>query len=100
MSATQVVTVPVTQSTYERLQRRADEQRRSVTDVLDDVVRQIDIADERRRESFRRMGEAMFRMQEESIRNGNSEMTMDEINEEIALARREAAEAEIARQAR
>ena len=34
-------------------------------------------------------GEALKRIREESVRNGVSEMTMEEINAEIALARKE-----------
>jgi alkanesulfonate monooxygenase SsuD/methylene tetrahydromethanopterin reductase-like flavin-dependent oxidoreductase (luciferase family) len=92
MSATQVVTVPVTQATYERLSRRASQEGRSVAEVLEDTVAEADRLAEERRVAFQRMGEAIRSLQDQSIINGTSNMTMDEINEEIALMHREQAE--------
>jgi predicted transcriptional regulator len=86
MSVATVVEVPISQTVYQRLKRRAEEENRDVTDVIEEAL----IDSEERREAFRRMGEAMERSQAAAILNGTSEMTMEEINEEIALARREA----------
>jgi hypothetical protein len=93
MSTATVVTVPIPQATYDRLSRRASEENRSVPEVLVETINEA----EDRREAFRRMGAAIAYLQEQSIVNGTSEMTMDEINEEIALYHREKAEAEALR---
>jgi len=87
MSTNGLVEVRISQSSYERLTEQANRENRSVTDLVEESLRQA----EERREAFRRMGEAMAAMQQEAVRNGTSNMTMDEINEEIAAARREMA---------
>jgi hypothetical protein len=86
-----MVEVPIPQTVYQQLKRRADEENRNVTDVIEESL----LDSEQRREAFRRMGEAIERSQAAAILNGTSEMTMDEINEEIALARRERPEADL-----
>jgi len=91
MSAIVVVTVPVTQPTYERLSRRAAEEGRTVAEVLEDTIQEAERFAAERTEAFRRMGEAVKSLQEEAILNGTSTMTMDEINEEIMLMHREQA---------
>jgi predicted CopG family antitoxin len=85
MSVATVVEVPISQTVYQRLKRRAEEEKRDVTDVIEEALTDA----EDRREAFHRMGEAIKSLQEQSVINGTSEMTMDEINEEIALMHRE-----------
>jgi predicted CopG family antitoxin len=88
MSATAEITVSVSQATYERLKQRAEEEKCSIAEVLEEDLE----LGEKRSEAFRRMGEAIARSQAAAILNGTSEMTMEQINEEIDAARREAAE--------
>ena len=80
-------TVPITQAAYAILSDRAKEEGLTVSEVLEETIREP----VERREAFRRMGEAIKSLQEQSVINGTSEMTMDEINEEIELMHRERA---------
>jgi predicted CopG family antitoxin len=88
MSEQTLIEVPVTRTVFDQLVHVAKTENRSVSEIIGDLV-----IESERREVMRRSGEAMRRLQEESVRNGTSTMTMDEINDEIAVARREMASA-------
>ena len=87
MSTATAVTVPITQAAYAILSDRAKEEGLTVSEVLEETIREA----AERREVFRRMREAMEQSQAAAVLNGTSTMTMDEINEEIELMHRERA---------
>ncbi len=89
--ATSILSVPVSQATYDRLATRAASEGRTIAEVLEDTILAAERAATERCEDFRRMGEAVKFLQEQSVLNGTSDMTMDEINEEIAAMHREQA---------
>lgn len=88
MSEQLLIEVPVTQTVFNQLLQFAKAEDRSVSEIIEDLV-----LDYERREAMRRSAEAMRRLQEEAVRNGTAGMTMDEVNEEIAAARKETANA-------
>jgi hypothetical protein len=89
VSTSGLVEVRISQSSYERLRQYASRENRSITELVEESIQQA----EERREAMRRSADAMRSLQEEAARNGTASMTMDEINEEIAAARREMASA-------
>jgi predicted CopG family antitoxin len=86
MSEQLLIEVPVTQTVFNQLLQFAKAEDRSVSEIIEDLV-----LDYERREAMRRSAEAMRRLQEEAVRNGTAGMTMDEVNEEIAAARKDMA---------
>jgi hypothetical protein len=84
MSEQALIEVPVTQTVFDQLVQFAKAEDRSVSEIIEVLV-----FDYERREVMRRSAEAMRRLQEEARRNGTAGMTLDEINQEIAAARKE-----------
>ncbi len=78
------IAVPISKTAYDQLVTLAKEHNRTVMEVVEDAIRAYDV-----REAFRQSAKAMKSIQEEATRNGTSTMTLEDINEEIAAARRE-----------
>jgi hypothetical protein len=69
--------------------RLAKKQNRTMSELMREALRVYETEELNRAESFRRMGELVASIQEDSKRNGTDKLTMDEINQEIAAVRRE-----------
>jgi hypothetical protein len=79
------ITVEISPLAYQLLEQFAADEKRPATAIVEDSLRMY----AERVEAFRRMEEAMKRSHELARENGTSEMTMDEINLEIATYRAE-----------
>jgi hypothetical protein len=81
---------------FNELAAIAEERNRSIDRVIGDLVWTYKSERLARKGVYERMGQLISEIQQQSVLNGTSEMTMDEIDEEIAAARREAALAKTA----
>jgi hypothetical protein len=87
MADQSLVEVPITRTSFDLLVQLAAERNRSAAEVIQDAL----LREKEFRDVMRRSAEALASMQEESERNGNCNMTLEEIDEEIAATRREMA---------
>jgi hypothetical protein len=85
MAEQTVVTVEISPETYQLLKGFVQSESRPATSILEDSIRLY----AERIQAFERMEEAMKRAQQRAIENGTSEMTMEEIDLEIATYRAE-----------
>lgn len=99
MRTTKVISISLPEAQYKKAVRLAKKQNRTMSELMREALRVYETEELRRAEGFRRMSEIVASIQEDSIRNGTDKMTMDEINEEIAAARREIREREMAKSA-
>lgn len=89
MRTTKVISISLPEAQYKKAVRLARKQNRTMSELMREALRVYEAEELRRAEAARRFGEAMRAIQEQSAINGTDKMTMDEINEEIAAARRE-----------
>jgi predicted transcriptional regulator len=80
-----VTTVEVSSSAYQLLEQLAASEQRAISAIIEDSLRMYG----ERVVAFRRMEEALKRAHELASENGTSEMSMDDINVEIATYRAE-----------
>lgn len=89
MRTTKVLSISLPEAQYKKAVRLAKKQNRTMSELMREALRVYESEEQRRAEAFRRMSEIVSSIHEDSIRNGTDKMTMEEINEEIAAARRE-----------
>lgn len=99
MRTTKVISISLPEAQYKKAVRLAKKQNRTMSELMREALRTYESVELRRAEGFRRLREVVASMQEDSKRNGTDKMTMDEINEEIAAARREIRERKMAKSA-
>jgi len=92
MRTTKVISFSLPEAQYKKAVRLAKKENRTMSELLREALRIYEAENQRRNEAFRQMGEALVSMQKDAVKRGLDKMTMDEINEEIAAARREARE--------
>ncbi len=81
---------------YDELAAIAQEQNKPIARVIADLAWAYKSERLEREGVYARMQQLISEIHEDSVRNGTSNMTMEEIDEEIAAARREAALAKTA----
>ena len=91
MRTTKVISISLPEAQYKKAVRLAKKQNRTMSELMREALRAYETEELRRAAAFRRMGELVASIQADSVRNGTDKITMDEINEEIAAARRERA---------
>lgn len=89
MRTTKVISVSLPEAQYKKAVRLAKKENRTMSELMREALRAYEAEKQRRDEAFRRMGEAIEHMRAEAVKRGLDKMTMDEINEEIAAARKE-----------
>jgi predicted transcriptional regulator len=99
MRTTKVISISLSEAQYKKAVKLAKKQNRTMSELMREALRSYEAEQQRRAEAFRKMGEAIASMQAESVKRGLDKMTMDEINEEIAAARREMRQARLGRTA-
>lgn len=92
MRTTKVISISLPEAQYKKAVRLAKKQNRTMSELMREALRVYETEELRRAEAARQFGEAVKAIQKQSIINGTDKMTMDEINDEIAAARREARE--------
>jgi predicted transcriptional regulator len=89
MRTTKVISISLPEAQYKKAVRLAKKQNRTMSELMREAFRVYETEELRRAEAFRRMGSAVAAIQRASVLNGTDKMTMEEIDEEIAAARRE-----------
>jgi predicted DNA-binding protein len=89
MRTTKVISISLPEAQYKKAVRLAKKQNRTMSALMREALRVYETEELRRAEAARRFGEALNVIQEQSAINGADKMTMGEINQEIAAARRE-----------
>lgn len=89
MRTTKVISISLPEAQYKKAVRLAKKENRTMSELMREALRVYESEEQRRAEAFRRMGEIIASIQQDSVRNGTDKMTMEEIDEEIAAARRE-----------
>jgi len=89
MRTTKVISISLPEAQYKKAVRLAKKQNRTMSELMREALRVYETEELNRAEATRRFGEAVRAIQEQSVANGTDKMTMDEINEEIAAARRQ-----------
>jgi hypothetical protein len=86
METEELVSISITKSAFEAIGAAAAMRKRSIPQALDDLLAERTAM---REQMFQRAEEAMKRSQQQAMLDGTSEMTIEEIIEEIAQGRRE-----------
>jgi predicted transcriptional regulator len=89
MRTTKVISISLPEAQYKKAVRLAKKQNRTMSELMREALRVYETEELRRADAFRRFGEVVRAIQKQSVINGTDKMTMDEIDEEIAAARRE-----------
>ncbi len=89
MRTTKVISISLPEAQYKKAVRLAKKQNRTMSELMREALRAYETEELRRAEGLRRMSEIVTSIQGDSVINGTDKMTMDEIDEEIAAARRE-----------
>lgn len=89
MRTTKVISISLPEAQYKKAVRLAKKENRTMSELMREALRVYESEELRRAEAFKRMSEVVASIQADSERNGTDKMTMDEIDAEIAAARRE-----------
>lgn len=89
MRTTKVISISLPEAQYKKAVRLAKKENRTMSELMREALRVYESEELRRAEAFKRMSEVVASIQADSVRNGTDKMTMDEIDAEIAAARRE-----------
>ena len=90
MRTTKVISISLPEAQYKKAVRLAKKENRTMSELMREALRVYENEELRRAEAARRFGEAVRSTQKQSVINGTDKMTMEEIDEEIAAARRAA----------
>lgn len=89
MRTTKVLSISLPEAQYKKAVRLAKKQNRTMSELMREALRVYESEEQRRAEAARHFGEAVRASQRQSVINGTDKITIEEINEEIAAARRE-----------